>query len=203
MTTTPETPAVGGAAVAPPGARFDPATGAELSAGAGAGGERRQSYALQPGEPVASFNLVTSLMPLASGMRSTDLSLGTRGRNSDPGRRRRARLPGLRVRGGRGGRPRDLRRLHVRREPVGGQADRRGARRHRGRGRARRGVHLPLARRDPRQQHLVGELRRQRREWGALVEPAGPGAARPDRRRGAQGGRAVGPGASTGRSSTT
>ena len=53
--------------MAPPGARFDPATGAELSAGAGAGGERRQSYALQPGEPVASFNLVTSLMPLASG----------------------------------------------------------------------------------------------------------------------------------------
>jgi RsiW-degrading membrane proteinase PrsW (M82 family) len=65
--TTPETPAVGGAAVAPPGARFDPVTGAELSAAAGAGGERRRSYALQPGEPVASFNLVTSLMPLASG----------------------------------------------------------------------------------------------------------------------------------------
>ena len=67
MTTTPETPAAGGAPVAPAGARFDPATGAELSAGAGAGGERRRSYALQPGEPVASFNLVTSLMPLASG----------------------------------------------------------------------------------------------------------------------------------------
>ena len=67
MNTTPETPAAGGAPVAPLGARFDPATGAELSAGAGAGGERRQSYALQPGEPVASFNLVTSLMPLASG----------------------------------------------------------------------------------------------------------------------------------------
>jgi RsiW-degrading membrane proteinase PrsW (M82 family) len=66
VTTTPETPA-GGAPAAPVGARFDPATGAELSAGAGAGGERRQSYALQPGEPVASFNLVTSLMPLASG----------------------------------------------------------------------------------------------------------------------------------------
>jgi RsiW-degrading membrane proteinase PrsW (M82 family) len=66
VTTTPETPA-GGAPLAPPGARFDPVTGAELSAGAGAGGERRQSYALQPGEPVASFNLVTSLMPLASG----------------------------------------------------------------------------------------------------------------------------------------
>ena len=66
MTPTPETPAAG-APVAPVGARFDPATGAELSAGAGAGGERRQSYALQPGEPVASFNLVTSLMPLASG----------------------------------------------------------------------------------------------------------------------------------------
>ncbi len=58
MTTTPETPV---------GARFDPVTGAELSAGSGAGGERRRSYALQPGEPVASFNLVTSLMPLASG----------------------------------------------------------------------------------------------------------------------------------------
>jgi RsiW-degrading membrane proteinase PrsW (M82 family) len=48
----------------PAGARFDPVTGAEL---AGGGGERRQSFALQPGEPVASFNLVSSLMPLASG----------------------------------------------------------------------------------------------------------------------------------------
>jgi RsiW-degrading membrane proteinase PrsW (M82 family) len=67
VTTTPDTPAAGGAPLAPLGARFDPVTGAELSAGAGAGGERRQSYALQPGEPVASFNLVTSLMPLASG----------------------------------------------------------------------------------------------------------------------------------------
>ena len=69
MTTTPETPpgAAGVGPVAPVGARFDPVTGAELSAGLGAGGERRQSYALQPGEPVASFNLVTSLMPLASG----------------------------------------------------------------------------------------------------------------------------------------
>jgi hypothetical protein len=65
--TTPLTPGGGLPPVAPPGARFDPVTGAELSAGAGAGGERRQSYALQPGEPVASFNLVTSLMPLASG----------------------------------------------------------------------------------------------------------------------------------------
>ncbi len=64
--TTPVTPG-GVPPVAPPGARFDPVTGAELSAGAGAGGERRQSYALQPGEPVASFNIVTSLMPLASG----------------------------------------------------------------------------------------------------------------------------------------
>ncbi|WP_298516274.1 hypothetical protein [uncultured Nocardioides sp.] len=70
MTTTPETPetpADGGIPLAPLGARFDPVTGAEHSAGAGAGGARRQSYALQPGEPVASFNLVTSLMPLASG----------------------------------------------------------------------------------------------------------------------------------------
>ena len=47
MTTTPETPAgSGGAPVAPPGARFDPVTGAELSSGAGAGGERRQSFAI-------------------------------------------------------------------------------------------------------------------------------------------------------------
>ena len=75
MTTTPEnpnpatsaTPAAVGVPVAPPGSRFDPVTGAELSAGTAAGGERRQSYALQPGEPVASFNLVSSLMPLASG----------------------------------------------------------------------------------------------------------------------------------------
>ncbi len=50
----------------PAGARFDPMTGAELGAAAG-GGERRQSFALQPGEPVASFNVVSSLMPLASG----------------------------------------------------------------------------------------------------------------------------------------
>ncbi len=48
----------------PAGARFDPFTGAELGA---AQGERRQSFALQPGEPVASFNVVSSLMPLASG----------------------------------------------------------------------------------------------------------------------------------------
>ena len=61
MTTTPETP---GTPVAPPGARFDPVTGAELGAG---GSERREAFALQPGEPVNSFNLVTSLMPLASG----------------------------------------------------------------------------------------------------------------------------------------
>ena len=66
MTETPETPLGGGGAspVAPPGARFDPVTGAELGAG---GSERRESFALQPGEPVASFNMVTSLMPLASG----------------------------------------------------------------------------------------------------------------------------------------
>jgi RsiW-degrading membrane proteinase PrsW (M82 family) len=68
MTTTPESPdGPGGAAsapVAPPGARFDPVTGAELGAG---GAERRESFALQPGEPVMSFNMVTSLMPLASG----------------------------------------------------------------------------------------------------------------------------------------
>ncbi len=71
MTETPETPPAGGGSepvtglpVAPPGARFDPVTGAELGAG---GSERRDAFALQPGEPVASFNLVTSLMPLASG----------------------------------------------------------------------------------------------------------------------------------------
>ncbi|MDX6371478.1 MAG: hypothetical protein QOD98_466 [Nocardioidaceae bacterium] len=51
----------------PAGARFDPLTGAGLGTGPGAGGERKQSFALQPGEPVASFNLVSSLMPLASG----------------------------------------------------------------------------------------------------------------------------------------
>jgi hypothetical protein len=67
VSTNSETPAAGGTVVPPPGARFDPVTGAELSAGLNGGGERRQSYALQPGEPVASFNLVTSLMPLASG----------------------------------------------------------------------------------------------------------------------------------------
>ena len=50
----------------PAGARFDPVTGAERGARAG-DGERTQSFALQPGEPVASFNLVSSLMPLASG----------------------------------------------------------------------------------------------------------------------------------------
>lgn len=49
-----------------PGARFDPVTGADLRT-AQADGERRESFALQPGEPVMSFNLVTSLMPLASG----------------------------------------------------------------------------------------------------------------------------------------
>jgi hypothetical protein len=57
-TTHPRTPEL------PPGARFDPVTGAELGSG---GAERRQSFALQPGEPVASFNVVCALMPLASG----------------------------------------------------------------------------------------------------------------------------------------
>ena len=51
----------------PAGARFDPVSGAELGADAGGGGERKQSFALQPGEPVASFNVVSALMPLASG----------------------------------------------------------------------------------------------------------------------------------------
>ena len=51
----------------PAGARFDPVTGAGLGPAGGAGGERKESFALQPGEPVASFNLVSSLMPLASG----------------------------------------------------------------------------------------------------------------------------------------
>jgi RsiW-degrading membrane proteinase PrsW (M82 family) len=49
----------------PAGARFDPFTGAQL--GTGADGERKNSFALQPGEPVASFNVLSSLMPLASG----------------------------------------------------------------------------------------------------------------------------------------
>ena len=103
----------------PVGARFDPVTGAELGAG---GGERRQSFALQPGEPVASFNLVSSLMPLASGSAPQTyrwaLGLGIL-------------IPvlagalgflafafvaaALVVPGG-------LRRLHVRRQPVGGPA---------------------------------------------------------------------------------
>ena len=189
MTTTPETPA-GGAPLAPPGARFDPVTGAELSAGAGAGGERRQSYALQPGEPVASFNLVTSLLPLASG--------------SAPQTYRWALGVGILipvvagalgflafafVAAARRG-PGDLRGLHVRRQPVGGRAHRRGPGRDRGRRRARCGLHVPVARRDPRQQHLVVELRRQRPQRDPLVEPAGARAAGPDRRRGAQGGRA-------------
>jgi hypothetical protein len=47
-----------------PGARFDPVTGAELR---GRDGGRRTSYALQQGEPVMSFNLVSSLLPMASG----------------------------------------------------------------------------------------------------------------------------------------
>ncbi len=68
MTSTPDNTeggqGSGATPVAPPGARFDPLTGAELGAG---GSERRESFALQPGEPVASFNMVTSLMPLASG----------------------------------------------------------------------------------------------------------------------------------------
>ena len=53
------------AARRPAGSRFDPVTGADLR-GAG-GAERREAFALQPGEPVMSFNMVTSLMPLASG----------------------------------------------------------------------------------------------------------------------------------------
>jgi hypothetical protein len=47
----------------PPGARFDPVTGAPLAGDR----SRRESFALQPGEPVASFNVVSALMPLASG----------------------------------------------------------------------------------------------------------------------------------------
>ncbi|WP_205473160.1 hypothetical protein [Nocardioides sp. SYSU D00038] len=64
MTTSPDTP---GAQPAIPGARFDAFTGAELRPGNGAGEERRESFALQTGEPVFSFNMVSSLMPLASG----------------------------------------------------------------------------------------------------------------------------------------
>lgn len=48
-----------------PGARFDPVTGEELSPRDGKG--RRATYALQQGEPVMSFNLVSSLLPMASG----------------------------------------------------------------------------------------------------------------------------------------
>jgi hypothetical protein len=65
MTTTPPTPPPAMPPTPPPlGARFDPMTGAHLGAG---GAERRDSFAMQPGEPVMSFNMVTSLMPLASG----------------------------------------------------------------------------------------------------------------------------------------
>ncbi len=63
MTTGPHEPGAP-AATALPGARFDPVTGAELG---GRDGGRRGSYALQQGEPVMSFNLVSSLLPLASG----------------------------------------------------------------------------------------------------------------------------------------
>lgn len=71
MTTTPDNQA--GSAPEPgapspttlPGARFDPVTGAELTGRGGDG--RRGSYALQQGEPVMSFNLVSSLLPMASG----------------------------------------------------------------------------------------------------------------------------------------
>jgi hypothetical protein len=64
VTTTPDSTPGGAPPPAPVGARYDPVTGADLLAG---GNERRQSFALQPGEPVNSFNVVTSLMPLASG----------------------------------------------------------------------------------------------------------------------------------------
>jgi hypothetical protein len=52
-------------AISLPGARFDPVTGAELTGREGT--RRRGSYALQQGEPVMSFNLVSSLLPMASG----------------------------------------------------------------------------------------------------------------------------------------
>lgn len=71
MTTTPDhqagsAPEPGApSALSLPGARFDPVTGAELT---GRDGDRRRgSYALQQGEPVMSFNLVSSLLPMASG----------------------------------------------------------------------------------------------------------------------------------------
>ncbi|MCW2756266.1 MAG: hypothetical protein JWO46_12, partial [Nocardioidaceae bacterium] len=51
----------------PPVGRFDPVTGEDLRPGAGSGKQRRESFALQSGEPVFSFNLVTSMLPLASG----------------------------------------------------------------------------------------------------------------------------------------
>jgi hypothetical protein len=72
MTTTPDdqagsAPEPGApAATTLPGARFDAVTGAELHRGSARAG-RRGSYALQQGEPVMSFNLVSSLLPMASG----------------------------------------------------------------------------------------------------------------------------------------
>ena len=59
------------------------------------------------------------------GHRPADLPLGARPRHPDPGRRRRAGLPGLRVRRRRARGAGRLRRLHVRRQPVGGPAGRR------------------------------------------------------------------------------
>ena len=49
-------------AALPAGARFDPVSGEPLR-----GGPRKESFALQPGEPVTSVNLVSSLLPLSSG----------------------------------------------------------------------------------------------------------------------------------------
>lgn len=64
--TTPGTPP-GGHLPVPAGSRFDPYTGRDLRQADTGGAGRQDSFALQPGEPVLSFNVVTSLMPLASG----------------------------------------------------------------------------------------------------------------------------------------
>lgn len=50
----------------PAAARFCASCGADVRTAGPDGARRRGAYAAHPGEPVASFNIVTSLMPLAS-----------------------------------------------------------------------------------------------------------------------------------------
>ena len=152
MTESPETPAAGSGAsapVAPPGARFDPVTGAELGAG---GSERRRvlrAAARRAGGVVQPGHLADAAGQSGTAPQTYRWALGL----------------GLLIPVVAGALgflafafvaaavvvPGDLRRLHVRRQPVGGPAAAgRPRRRRRGR-RARRRVHLPLARRPARQ----------------------------------------------------